>query len=717
MGSADTRRDRWTRWPQARGARRLALFLVALLLGAPAAHADRDQLVEGRKLSRSKDLAERLQGVRLLAESDDPGAVQPLEDAIRACSRDMDRLAKDLDKLDEDYTEAAGYWSQARVSNSAEFYDLAKRYYELVQRAWQAKAVDLILALEIMKTAGESFSRFRDPAAVAAITRGARTESSPLVRQWYIRALGALGDDEAIEALIALLDHADPLTRAASVRALQPAVLRRSVYDALVRAAGDDLWQVRVGAWNGLARAPLDMAVPPLVAAAAREDGDMAQRVDALLGSLLGVRFTDNPAEWERFWKENEEAVRDGTYKPPTRSSGRAHTVETFFSLPLDSTNVLFLVDLSSSMEEELELDDARNREVRDELGLPATRLGVVQAEVARALRGLPDGALFQIVVYSDAAERFRSGPTKVNDASRRSAISWLLRQKSGWLTNIWAGLHEAFDDALGSGAAAGRFKKLPDTIVFLTDGTPTRGRFQSTRSLLRLVELWNLSVDAVLLTVGVGEDHDEELLRGCATRSGGLYMDLRRRGRAPPLVRPGVPEAERVPPTTQWLAKARAELDEWNATDDRLAAVKRLPDLLEWVPEALRLLLDQLDAGQPEVRDAAGAVIATLGPAWRPRVVQALGRHLEDGLEGIGRGTDAALRVLAAYGEDAAPAVDAIARLVACERSAHRLEAAAALGALGAPAQAARPTLEAARASADGELADAIDAALERIK
>lgn len=691
--------------------------LAALALGIKPAHADHDKLVEGRKLSRSKEIVERLQGVRLLAESDEPGAIQPLEDAIRACTKDMDRLAKDLDKLDEDYTEAVGYWNQARASNSTHFYDLAKRYYELVKAAWNAKAVDLVLTLQVMQSAGEAFAKFRDEAAIAAITRGARTESSPLVRQWYIRALGGLRDEEADAALVGLLDHADPLTRAAAVRALRPAVVRRSVYDALLRAAKDDLWQVRLGAWNALARAPLDMAVPPLVEATAAEDGDMAQRLDALLASLLGVSFADNPSQWVAFWKENEAAVRDGTYEAPSRPSGRPHTVETFFSLPLDSTNVLFLVDLSGSMEEDLEYSDPRNCEVRAELDLPATRLGVVQAEVVRALRGLPDGALFQIVTYSDGVERFRSSPTKANASSRRSAISWLLRQKPGWLTNIWAGLDEAFDDALGSGAAAGRFKKLPDTIVFMTDGSATRGRFQDTKSILRLVKLWNLSVDAVLLTVGVGEDQDEELLRGCAASSGGLYMDMRRRGRAPDRVRPGVPAAERLPPTTQWLAKARAELDEWNATDDRVSAVRRLPALLEWIPEALRLLLDQLEAGQPEVRLAASDVLATLGSAHRPRVVQALGRHLADGVDGLGRGTDPTLRVLAAYGDDAAPAVEAIGKLVASRRSAHRLEAVQALAALGAVARPALPVLEAARAGADEDLGAAIDEAIARIK
>ena len=147
----------------------LVCVLVALGLGALPAHADRDKLVEGRKLSRSKEILERLKGVRMLAESDEPGAIQPLEDAIRACTKDMDRLAKDLDKLDEDYTEAVGYWNQARASNSARFYDLAKRYYELVKAAWNAKAVDLVLTLQVMQSAGEAFAKFRDEAAIAVI--------------------------------------------------------------------------------------------------------------------------------------------------------------------------------------------------------------------------------------------------------------------------------------------------------------------------------------------------------------------------------------------------------------------------------------------------------------------------------------------------------------------------------------------------------------------
>ncbi len=118
----------------------------------------------------------------------------------------------------------------------------------------------------------------------------------------------------------------------------------------------------------------------------------------------------------------------------------------------------------------------------------------------------------------------------KVAGASARAdAIKWLVRMRAGQMTNLWDGLNLSYNDYLASSGGAIRFSKLPDTIVFLTDGNATRGRFRDTDSLRRLVRIWNMPLDMVIHCVGIGEDHDRALLSALAEQTGGSYVDLQR--------------------------------------------------------------------------------------------------------------------------------------------------------------------------------------------
>ena len=96
-------------------------------------------------------------------------------------------------------------------------------------------------------------------------------------------------------------------------------------------------------------------------------------------------------------------------------------------------------------------------------------------------------------------------------------------------MTNIWSSLDAAFASYLDSSGGATRFPLIPDTILFLTDGNATRGRFRRAESLRKLIDLWNRPLDVVIHCVGIGRDHDRTLREGLAKETGGYYVDLRR--------------------------------------------------------------------------------------------------------------------------------------------------------------------------------------------
>lgn len=699
---------------------RMASIVAVVFLCVGVARAEDPRLARGRELLRSASLKDRVEGVKLLGEADSAASIQPLEDLIRKNVKEMEKEAKLLDQLDVRYDEALRYWEQAQDSGSREFYDLAKQYLARVETDWKARALRLRALLSISVFAGETFGQFQSDGAVAAVEQGARTESDLLVKQWYVRGLAGPTRRRSAPVLAKLLAGSDPMGRALAAKALAPAVIDRTVFDALAAATRDKAWQVRLAACLGIARAPIDHAVPVLVEAVQREDGEVARSIDSLLRSLVGVGFPDAPKAWGDWWKAHGDEVREGTWTPPPPQEREAPlTVETFFSLPIESTNVAFVLDLSGSMNDDLDLDDARNRELRAELRLPATRTGVAKAETVRAIRGLPDGARFSIIVFSDKARRMAARPLVASGGTRASAIAWVLQQKTGWLTNVWDGLRLGFDDLYGPGGSSTRFLDLPDTVILLSDGTPTRGRFQDDESLVSLVRLWNQPVGAVVHTVGIGDDAPKDLLAVLARSTGGMYLDVIARKAGVERVRPVVPADAVHPPVAVAVARAREVFEAPVAPADRVWAVRLAGSLADWSPDALAMTAEALDHADAPVRDAAATVLGSIHPSLVAPVLEHLLPHLKRGAECQDDGASASLRVLAAYGAAAAPMVPTVVEVATAASSGHRVEAVATLGAIGPPAKAAVPALVAIKAEPDAtpELKAAVDAALSRIR
>lgn len=698
-----------------------ALALVGAASGAraPRCAAEDDGVARGRALVRSASLEDRVEGVRLLAASNAVAGIQPLEDLIRQNVREMEKQAKLLDPLDAKFEAALGLWERAKELGDPDLLRAVDSHVAAVKREWDVKATHLTALLYITVYAGESFAEFTAPAAVAAVEQGARTEPDALVRQWYVRGLSGLRHRASAPVLLKLLGAADPMTRTLAARALAPAVLDRAVFDALAAATKDKAWPVRLAAIQGVGGAPLDHAVPVLVEAAQREKAELARAADAVLRSLLGVGFPDDPRAWGPWWAEHGASVREGTWARPAEPPPPPSTTrETFFSIPVESENVVFVLDLSGSMSEDLDFDDPRNREVRAELGLPDTRAGVAKAETARAVRGLPDGAVFNLVVFADKARRFSPRPVVASAGTRASAVGWVVRQKLGWLTNVWDGLRSAFDDVYAQGGSATRFTDLPDTVILLSDGLPSRGRFQASKALRDLVLLWNRPVGARVHTVGIGDGQPKELLAELARVTGGAYRDVLDPKGGLPAARPGVPPDLVVAATAVVLERARAGLADGADEALRVESVRALVRVCDWHPDALDLAAAALADPSENVRLAAEG-LGAVSPPFAGKVVEKVLPHLSGAEHGTLDAAASALRVLAATGAAAAPAVPVLARLVAAAESGHRVAAAQVLGAVGPAAKAAVPALLAAKAAPDAppELAAAVDAALARIR
>jgi HEAT repeat protein len=496
-------------------------ILVLLALAAPAAG---DELADARRQLASKSAEDRLAAIKKLAHLDSRGAIEALAEAIKKSGVEMDRLGKKLDKADLDWGKAFDKRMalEARGKIGTEAYRSLQRKEGQLLLELGRLGDEAGLHLKVLESAGDALPAFKSAEAVEAIEKRARSHPHPTVRMLYIRGLGHESRKRSVPLLLELLDHKDPRVRAMAVRSLGPFALEERVTTRIAELGEEPAWAMRRGAYEVMARAHVAAGVPVLIRGARREKGEMLLTVYAFLKHMTGASVADDPDAWASWFEINAEALRKGTYEKPedVRSEpleGETRSVPTFFRIPIESTNVVFAIDVSGSMRLPVLLKEIKSR------------LAYAQAELIGALKKLPDGALFNIVAYSDRAHFYSKGMKVANASARAAAIKWVTRMRAEGLTNLWDGLNLSYNDYLASSGGAVRFSKLPDTIVFLTDGNATRGRFRDTDALRRLVRIWNMPLDMVIHCVGIGEDHDRALLRALAEQTGGAYVDLQR--------------------------------------------------------------------------------------------------------------------------------------------------------------------------------------------
>ncbi|HYH83622.1 MAG TPA: VIT and VWA domain-containing protein [Longimicrobium sp.] len=190
------------------------------------------------------------------------------------------------------------------------------------------------------------------------------------------------------------------------------------------------------------------------------------------------------------------EPGKDGYYllliSPPTEATAREYAAK----------DVVFVLDISGSMQDEGKIDKARR----------ALQYGI---------RGLGAADRFNVIAFSGDTRLMESGLVRADEAGRRRGAEWVgaLRPSGG--TNINDALVEAM-------AQFPRESARPRMLVFLTDGLPTVGDTAVSRIMENTRRARRDGVR--LFTFGVGYDVNTRLLDRVAAENGGTadYVDPR---------------------------------------------------------------------------------------------------------------------------------------------------------------------------------------------
>ncbi len=264
----------------------------------------------------------------------------------------------------------------------------------------------------LRRAAGRALGWSGDPAALDPLRQGL-TDRRALIRQGAAWGLGALAGRRPDQA-------------PACVAALEEVAARRREPDAVVEAAVTALGRTRHRA-----------AVPPLIARLEPAEGRRAVRLAAhrSLCQLAGrePRGVGTAAAWRTWWEGRQ---------PAGEASGRVRRAGTFRGAAAASTGVVFVVDLSGSM-------DAKR--------------ALAEFELEQALRLCPSDVSFAVVVFGDGPKLLWPDRRLVpaTPAAKQEALERLARQPV-W-TGAQTGLARGLEEALAHLEA--------DAVYLLSDG------------------------------------------------------------------------------------------------------------------------------------------------------------------------------------------------------------------------------------------------------
>lgn len=285
---------------------------------------------------------------------------------------------------------------------------------------------------------------------------------SPRVRGWLRERLGRRQKWEVLAHLI----------QAAGAAGF------RDVTKHVERFLDHDRWQVRLATIECLVASGQRRALPRLAAVTGDERHRLARAAADGLHRLTGQRFGTDPDDWRRHISR-----LPAHWKPlglPAPETGGARDVRygpSFYGLDLRSNRVVFVCDLSGSM-----------------AGL---KLETLKRELISAVATINKPGGFNLVFFSKDVEpvwpRLALGVPRM----KKKAAERVAQLVANGGTDVWGGLELALQD------------READTIVLLTDGQPSQGRYREPADILRQTRRLNRSRRMQIHTIFVHTPED----------------------------------------------------------------------------------------------------------------------------------------------------------------------------------------------------------------
>ena len=409
----------------------------------------------------------------------------------------------------------------------------------------------------LIKVLGRSHQKNAVPAIEAA---GADAHATPVIKYEAARALQAIGDPGQKALLGTLLTDSDFVVRMAAADAVGALKVQEHAA-AVIPLLQDPEWQVQTAAIEAAARLRPQPAVQPMIDLMRKTGRLRTECADALF-RITGLDFGVDPDRWQEQWTtlmgiqgwriptDEEMKQKAESRKKYDAFYGKKGESNSFIDIQTTSTNVLFIIDISGSMED-LVVEVDKFREYRDR-----KRFTIVQTELLNTLDTLTADTNVDIVAFATDLTVWKKRLVPANIVNREAAKSFVKGLKpiggseaqdlaasgltgsanlEGGKTNTLKALLYAFGidpekppKASVTGFDKKALKRPLDTIYFLSDGRPSIGKLIDTNEILAEIKKQNELFRMVIHTIAIG-DFEKSFLEQLAKQNGGDFVDMGR--------------------------------------------------------------------------------------------------------------------------------------------------------------------------------------------
>jgi len=349
------------------------------------------------------------------------------------------------------------------------------------------------------------------------------------------------------ETFVRASEDKDPRVRTMGLFGLG-ACRREESLPVLLGALEAKEWQVRVAAIEGLRTLGNDGAVRPLVLRLREETGRLRGDILDALQALTKQKFGLDVELWLRWLEEWEKRGPDAKaedVQAPKAKGGASSVAQepTYYGIKILSEKVVFVIDLSLSMKDPVEIDkrklmgESRARTPADGEKKPEKKgprfedtikwwkikcgLDLAKAQFVFALGQLDRKQSFDIVTFSDEAIAWQGKLIKATPMARASAANFVENLEVIGKTNSFAALELAFNLS-GPGKSKRDYRSGADTIFFLTDGAPSIGKYIRPEDILAEIRRMNTTRRIKIHVIGLNVN--VPFLRNLAKQNGGIY-------------------------------------------------------------------------------------------------------------------------------------------------------------------------------------------------
>jgi len=503
----------------------------------------------------------------------------------RVLGKRGDVTATNREKRGEVEVEEAGARELREIANETDLQLLAGKIRGL-ERCQNLKTARLLLSMidsrdsdRVAEVIALVLNRTEDPEVRAWLRGEGYERAGKLARATLCRMFGAVGDKEAIPVLRSALDDSFWLTQANAARALAQlgdtesiptltrlagastrAKVRIGAMDALGLfggAAAETIpewernlmhkeWQVKVATCDAFKAIGSTNAMEMLIGRIDSEGGRVHDAIRQAIKALTGMDEEWNGQQWLAWWNKvkgladlkkrmEEELAKQGRDKSGghAQDEGRRTVAgpkksgpPTYYGIRVYARAVGYILDTSESMGQGFQVSETWQERLGRKY-TANTRLGVCKEEIEQAIRELDPRTRINMVFFNDRVRLWKDFPVAAG-AMGENAIGTVKALNPSGQTNYYDALRAIMGLGETGGSWQSGFPDTPDTLFFLTDGTPTDGEITKADELLSWFNERNRFARLRVHVIAMGNTGvDIEFLRALATANDGTFLHL----------------------------------------------------------------------------------------------------------------------------------------------------------------------------------------------